>query len=102
MQRRNPLDPARNPLVRVIVRGAAETARERSLQAGFDEGIRLGRVNGKIPIIRRLIADRFSSVPPWAALRLRRANGAQLDRWGKAILEAETLEAALEVPARTT
>lgn len=46
-------------------------------------------------MLQNFLDERFGSLPPWAAERLDKATPAQVDRWLKKILTADSLEGVL-------
>jgi hypothetical protein len=62
-----------------------------------DEGRQEGRQEGQCHILLRLLTRRFGILPQWARRRLENATPEQLEIWADQLLDAETLEKALEV-----
>ena len=48
-----------------------------------------------IKILRGQLHAKFGLVPKWAEERLEKANKAQIERWGKKLLNAKSLEGAI-------
>jgi hypothetical protein len=46
-------------------------------------------------MLRRLLGTKFGNVPKWADERLEAATSAQIERWSKKILTADTLEGVI-------
>jgi len=46
-------------------------------------------------MLRGLLTTKFGKVPKWADERLEKATSAQIERWSKKILTAETVEGVL-------
>ena len=95
------------PYVTSVERIAMGRGRQEGLQEGLQagrqegrqEGLRAGRQEGRQEGLAFLLATqlacRFGQVPEWAALRLKAAAPEALERWGKRIFEAQSLEELL-------
>lgn len=73
------------------VRAAMLTAREE----GRLEGLAKGRLEGEIAVLRRLLTQRFGSLPAWAEQQLIDATPIQLETWSDQLFHAETLESLI-------
>jgi hypothetical protein len=54
-----------------------------------------GRAEGKIALLHNLLDAKFGPLPKWARMRVEDATPAQVERWAKKVLTAETLEETL-------
>jgi len=75
--------------------GRLEGRQEGRLE-GRQEGRQEGRLEGELLILQRQLIKRFGPLPAWAETKLRQASSEQLERWGEQLLDAESLELALE------
>ena len=64
---------------------------EKGLQQGFQQGRQEGIQQGEATLLRRLLVQRFGSLPSWAEQRLEQASLEELERWAERVLEASTL-----------
>jgi predicted transposase YdaD len=71
---------------------------ERGRQEGRQEGRQVGLQEGRSSLLAMLLEERFGPLPPELAARLANASPSQLQAWGKAILDAPTLEAVFAAP----
>jgi flagellar biosynthesis/type III secretory pathway protein FliH len=71
---------------------ALAAGREEGLEQGLEQGREQGREEGMARILGAQIQARFGKLPAWAGQRLGRASAAQLERWGRKLLDAKTLE----------
>ena len=55
-------------------------------------GIRKGRKEGKMSLLKEMLVHRFSDLPAWAEKMLAEAGQEDLERWGLRLLDATTLE----------
>ena len=62
---------------------------------GKAEGKAEGEAVGMIKILRGQLHAKFGLVPKWAEERLEKANKAQIERWAKKLLNAQSLEGAI-------
>ncbi len=58
---------------------------------------REGRAEGKAELLRDLLAQKFGELPPHAIERVASATQAELQRWSKRVLSAESLDAVFQV-----
>jgi len=69
-------------------------------QEGLDEGLKKGRKKGrrlgKAELLKDQASQRFGKLSPEDAKRFNRADVDTLDRWGRRLLEATTLEELFE------
>lgn len=65
---------------------------ERLLTQGRQQGMQLGRQEGELVVLTRLLARRFGPLAPAVSERLQKATTADLERWADNILDARTLE----------
>jgi hypothetical protein len=61
-------------------------------QEGIEQGVEQGVRQGEALFLKGLLVHRFGSLPEWAERRLAKASREELERWGKRVLEARTLE----------
>jgi predicted transposase/invertase (TIGR01784 family) len=78
------------------VKAALETARDDGRAEGRMEGRIEGHIEGQVAMLRMLLLHRFGPLPAWAESVLARATPAQLEQWGRGVLQAETLTAVFE------
>jgi predicted transposase YdaD len=57
----------------------------------LQEGLQMGRQEGEVALLMRLLVKRFGNVSESIQSRLTHASIADLERWGDRILEAKTL-----------
>ena len=62
------------------------------LERWRQEGLQQGLQQGEATVLRRLLARRFGSLPPWAEERLAQASLQELERWADRVLEAQQLD----------
>jgi hypothetical protein len=62
---------------------------------GLHDGLKAGREEGITLMLRRVLEQRFSTLPPWVDQRLNEATPQQLDQWSQHMLSAPSLEALL-------
>ena len=62
---------------------------------GVEEGRLEGRQEGKMELLRSQFELRFGVLPGWAIERLQKADPETIDRWGRRIFDAQTLEDVL-------
>lgn len=68
---------------------------------GRIEGRLEGRMEGEARMLERLLSRRFGELPPWIRQRLSSASEVQLEQWGEAVIDAESLTAIFgEPPSR--
>jgi hypothetical protein len=66
---------------------------QRGLQRGLEQGIQKGMHQGESQLLRRMLQHRFGPVlPDWVEARLAVASTDQLEAWGLAFVDAQTLE----------
>jgi len=59
------------------------------------EGKALGKAEGMTTLLREQLSSKFGPLPKWARERLDKATYAQIERWARKILTAQTLEGVL-------
>jgi hypothetical protein len=59
------------------------------------EALAEGKALGKNSLLHEQLETKFGPLPKWAADRMASASPAQVERWAKKVLTAETLEAVL-------
>ncbi len=64
---------------------------EKGLEIALEKGREEGMVEGEANLLRRQIAYRFKRVPKWAEHRLAAATSAQIEEWGRRLLDSATL-----------
>jgi hypothetical protein len=73
--------------------------RAKALAEGEAKGKAEGEAKGKAEAIAALVSDllgeKFGPLPRWARVRVETAEPAQLERWAKKVLTAETLDEVL-------
>jgi hypothetical protein len=62
------------------------------IKKGFEQGIQ----QGEALVLKRLLARRFGTLPPWVEERLIQADQETLERWAERLLEAVTIKAVFE------
>lgn len=80
-----------------------KAGRQEGRQLGFEEGREEGQEEGRVEgreegvalMLRRVLKQRFTTLPPWAEQRLGEATPQQLDQWSHHMLSAPSLEALL-------
>lgn len=84
----------------VVLRNLLQRAGYDGLEAVREEGVAEGRehgvAEGQRAYLLTLLGERFGDLPAPIAERVGRATPAELDRWGRRILRAETLEGVFE------
>ena len=55
-------------------------------------GIKKGRKEGKVSLLKEMLVHRFSELPAWAEKMLSEAGQEDLERWGLRLLDATCLE----------
>ena len=65
------------------------------VEEGRQEGRLEGRQEGKMELLRSQFELRFGALPGWAIERLQKADTETIDRWGRRIFDAQTLEDVL-------
>ena len=81
------IDIRKNP---VLMRWSRELFEE-----GKAEGIAEGKAEGKAEVLQEQLEIKFGPAPKWATYRLAHARPAQIERWTKRILTADSLEEVL-------
>lgn len=75
---------------------------QKGWQKGLQEGRELGRKDGAVALLERLLVRRFGPLPGTVQRKLARASAEQLQAWGEALLEAQSLKQVFaETPKRT-
>ena len=82
------MDSYEKTLERMYIEKFTRLAREEGVQEGRKEG----RQEGQQELLLRQLAWRFGEVPEAIAERVNRATGDELERWGKRILGAASLD----------
>ena len=70
-------------------------AHQDGLKVGRQTGFQEGREEGITLMLRRVLEQRFATLPPWVEQRLNEATPQQLDQWSQHMLSAPSLEALL-------
>ena len=70
-----------------------EQGRNEGLEQGLEQGLERGRIEGEAKLLRRILEYRFKRLPKWATDKLATATPAQIEEWGKRLLEEESLAA---------
>jgi predicted transposase YdaD len=95
------------PMIRHVYREAEAKGRAEGEAKGRAEGEAKGRAEGeakgeakgeargKAKALHALLEAKFPPLPRWASLRVSQAGPAQVERWIKKVLNAETLEGVL-------
>jgi predicted transposase YdaD len=79
------------PVIRHVYREAEAKGRAE----GEAKGEAKGEARGKAKALHALLEAKFPPLPRWASLRVSQASPAQVERWIKKVLNAETLEGVL-------
>ena len=79
-----------------IERIATDRGFQQGLDQGLLQGLTEGKAEGKAELLTRLLWRRFGELPAWASRRLQEATPAQLERWADRLLDATSLESALD------
>jgi predicted transposase YdaD len=87
------------PVIRHVYREAEAKGRAageaKGRAAGEAKGRAEGEARGKAKALHALLEAKFPPLPRWASLRVSQASPAQVERWIKKVLNAETLEGVL-------
>ena len=75
-----------------ILRDVWEEVMAKGEAKGEAKGKAEGEAAGMVRILRGQLLIKFGRVPKWAEERLAKANTAQIERWAKKLMTAETLE----------
>ncbi len=65
-------------------------------EEGVEQGTKQGTKNERVRILTRLLTYRFGELPLWAREKLSAASDVRLDEWLSVVLDAESLEGALD------
>jgi hypothetical protein len=57
-----------------------------------DTAMAEGRAEGKAELLREQLRVKFGSLPKWVQGRLSKATPAQVERWARRVLTADTIE----------
>ncbi len=79
------------------IMGLAQLLRDEGRQAGWREGRQEGRREERFNLLIRLLTRRFGILPQWARQRLQQAPPEQLEIWAEQLLDADSLETALDL-----
>jgi hypothetical protein len=78
-----------------ILRDFVEEAKAEGHAEGLAKGHAEGRVEGRAEVLREQLGTKFGRLPKWAEERISRGSAAQVQRWARKILTAETSEGVL-------
>ena len=78
-----------------ILREIHEKGFQEGEAKGEAKGLIKGEAKGMAIVLAELLRSKFGSLPRWANARLRGARPAQLERWAKKVLTADSIEAVL-------
>jgi Domain of unknown function (DUF4351) len=67
-------------------------------EQGVETGIEKGVVKGQREFLQNLLVHRFGALPDSVTRRLAAASTAELERWGKRILDATSLDDVFATP----
>ena len=85
------IDATKNP---VLMRMRQEAINEGRTQ-GRAEGRIMDQTEGRAEILTVMMKAKFGPLPKWASERIATASSVQLQRWGRKMLVADSLELAL-------
>ena len=77
-----------NSAQREVVMGLLNYSRQENRQEGLSHGI----PQGEALLLKRQLIRRFGTLPDWVEVELAEAGPAQLELWGKRVLNARTLD----------
>jgi len=77
-----------------VQRQVSELVKEAETKAATRSEAR-GEARGKIQMLELLMETKFGPAPRWAKERIQKARVAQVERWTKKILVADTLEGVI-------
>lgn len=63
---------------------------------GIEQGIEQGLVKGESKLLRKLLERKFGPLPIKVTDKLNNASAIELERWGDAVLTANSLEAVFD------
>ncbi len=69
--------------------------RATALAEGEAKGRAEGEAEGRIALLQDMLGAKFGPLPKWARTRVQNATPAQVERWAKKVLTAETVEETL-------
>ena len=72
----------------------------REFKRGLAVGLKQGRHKGQVRFLRRGLERRFKKLPKWVADKLTTATPAQIEEWGKRLLEEKSLAAIFGQPQK--
>jgi predicted transposase YdaD len=90
------LDIEENSFLKELYEQAKREGEQEGRQEGRQQGRQEGRTEGERLILRRQLERRFGPLPSWALGRIEKADPTQLEAWGLLLLDAHTLEEALD------
>ena len=79
----NVIDIEKNEILRDIIRDLTDQAQAK------------GRGEGMVQMLREQMQTKFGPLPKWAEARLSQGSPAQMERWARKVLSANTLESVL-------
>ncbi|XLZ71813.1 DUF4351 domain-containing protein [Massilia sp. SR12] len=59
---------------------------------GREDGLKLGRINGQVEMLLRVLERQCGPLPPAVSQRLAPTGAQDLERWTDALLDARTLQ----------
>ena len=69
---------------------------EQGIERGIEQGIEQGLVKGESKLLRKLLERKFGPLPIKVTDKLNNASAIELERWGDAVLTANSLEAVFD------
>ena len=64
----------------------------RAREEGRTEGMHLGHIAGERTVLKRLLRQKFGTLPPVVGVRLGNASASDLETWAVNVLDADTIE----------
>jgi flagellar biosynthesis/type III secretory pathway protein FliH len=69
---------------------------DKGWKKGLEQGMELGRKQGALTVLERLLTRRFGPLPKTAQKKLAKADLGQLEAWSDALPEAQSLKQVFE------
>jgi hypothetical protein len=91
----NIIDIDKHVFLRKIRDVALDEGMSKGIAIGESRGRLQGELQGKIPMLGEQLATKFAPLPEWARLQLKKASATQVERWGRKVLTADSLEGVL-------
>ena len=80
------------PLIRDLVLERVRQGEARGEARGMALGETRGESRGEVAMLRRLLEQKFGSLPAWALARLESASPGMLEVWGRQMLNGGSIE----------